>query len=129
MPLKDELAERVSRLAEEAWEIADGRVVPSTDTGASGIRIDACALYADIHKSTEMVDTLSDTRAAETYKCFLYCAAKIVLSNNGEIAAYDGDRIMAIYVRNDQADRAIKTALELNYAVKEIINPAFANVY
>lgn len=134
MPLKDELVGRVTELAGKQWTITDGRVVPNTDTGAltfynSGIRIDACVLYADIHKSTAMVDSLPDTRAAELYKSFLYCAAKIVRSNNGEITAYDGDRIMAIYVGADQADRAIKTAFELYWSVVNVINPAFVNAY
>jgi len=73
-----------------------------------------------------MVDTLVDTRAAELYKSFLYCAAKIVRSNSGDIVAYDGDRIMAIYMGNDQADRGIKTALQLKWAVDNVINPVFA---
>ena len=133
MPLKDELLERVSKLAADTWTITDGRVVPNTNTGAltflnTGIRIDACVLYADIHRSTAMVDTLSDTRAAELYKSFLYCAAKIARSNGGEIVAYDGDRIMAIYVGQDQVDRAIKTAFELHWAVIRIVNPSFAAV-
>jgi class 3 adenylate cyclase len=134
MPLKDELTARVGELAGKPWNITDGRVVPNADTGSltfynTGIRIDACVLYADIHKSTAMVDNLSDTHAGEIYKAFLYCAAKIVRSHSGEITAYDGDRIMAIYVGTDQADRAINTAFELNWAVSNIINPAFANVY
>lgn len=112
--------------------IPNADVVPTPDDltfGNDGERLDVCVLYADIHRSTEMVDALQDTRAAEYYKAFLHCAAKIIKSYGGEIQAYDGDRVMAVYVGNDQADRAVDTAMQINFAVIEIINPAFHAVY
>jgi len=32
------------------------------------------------------------------YKTFLHCAAKIIRSHKGVITAYDGDRIIAVYI-------------------------------
>lgn len=133
MALKDELKTKVAGYARTAWnDIPDGRVVPSFDSltqGNTGIHINGTVLYADIDGSTDMVDALPDTMAAEYYKAYLECAAKILKENDGTITAYDGDRAMAIFMGKDQVWNAVKAALQLNWAVREIINLTFAAVY
>lgn len=133
MALADELIAKAHEFASNSWgEIPNGYVVPSADAltfGNSGIRIDATVLYADIRGSTTMVDELPDTRAAEYYKAFLHCCAKIVKAEDGTITAYDGDRLMAIFVGRDQAIEAIRAALKISRAVSKIINPQFQAVY
>lgn len=135
MALKDELTAKVAGYARLRWaEIPLGRAVPdptspSLTQGNTGVRIDATVLYADIDGSTSMVDVLSDTRAAEYYKAYLECAAKILKSNDGVITAYDGDRAMAIFMGDSQVQNAVRAALQLNWAVQAIINPVFAAQY
>lgn len=133
MALVDELTLKVREFVRDAWgEIPNGYVVPSADSltfGNTGVRIDATVLYADIRGSTAMVDELIDTLAAEYYKAFLHCCAKIVQASNGTITAYDGDRLMAIFVGEDQAKNAISAALKISGAVSQIINPEFLAVY
>lgn len=133
MAIKDELTEKVGNFATDQWgNIPNAYVLPTVDDltfGNSGEHLDVTVLYADISGSTSMVDELSDTIAAEYYKAFLHCASQIIKRNNGEIQAYDGDRVMALYVGASQSDDAVGTALELNYAVTEIINPTFQRVY
>lgn len=133
MTLIDELTLKVRELARDAWgEIPDGYAVPSADSltfGNTGVRIDATVLYADIRGSTTMVDELPDTRAAEYYKAFLHCCAKIVKASDGTITAYDGDRLMAIFVGNSQGANAIRAALKISGAVSQIINPQFRALY
>jgi class 3 adenylate cyclase len=133
MAIKDDLKAKISEIAVTTWgTIPDGYTVPDeTDLtyGNSGVNLDATILYADIHKSTEMVDTLTHRRSAEYYKAFLRCASDLIRRNNGTIQAYDGDRVMAVYLGINQADDAVRTALELHCAVNEIVNPKFASVY
>lgn len=133
MSIKDDLSEKVDQFVKTSWgEIPTGRVVPTPDSltfGNTGIYIDACVLYADIHKSTSMVQEVNKPRAAEYYKAFLHCAAKLIKTNDGTIVAYDGDRVMAIYMGEKKADRAIKTAFNLYWVVENIINPKFNAFY
>jgi len=133
LAIKDDLTDKVREFALTKWEdIPDAYVLPTVDDltfGNSGKHLDVTALYADISNSTAMVDALHDTRAAEYYKAFLHCASQLIKRNSGEIQAYDGDRVMAMYVGADQADRAVRTALELHFAVAHIINPMFEWVY
>ncbi len=86
-------------------------------------------LYADLDGSTNMVDTLSWQSAAEVYKTYLRCASKIVKSEGGVITAYDGDRVMAVFTGDTKNTSAATAALKINYAVEEIIRPAYARQY
>ena len=52
------------------------------------------------------------------------CAAKIIRSEGGEIVAYDGDRVMAIYLGDAKNTSAVRTGLKINWACKHIIQPA-----
>ncbi len=85
----------------------------------------AAVLYADIRNSTKMVDSLEATRAAEYYKAFLHCAAKLVKANEGTITACDGDRVMGVFVGVNQARQAITSAFNITRAVRNIVNPSF----
>jgi class 3 adenylate cyclase len=132
MAFKDDLEGRVNEIFQKKWEYRKGITVPDTEAlpfDNVGIRLDATVLYADLANSTAFVDKLIDFRAAEIYKSYLYCAGRIINANGGAITAYDGDRVMAIYVGDSKNTSAVTTALELNWALINIINPAMRSVY
>jgi class 3 adenylate cyclase len=79
--------------------------------------------------STKLVDSETPQFAAEIYRCYLVCAARIVKANDGSITAYDGDRIMAVFIGDTKNTNAAKTALQINAAVIDIINPPISNQY
>jgi class 3 adenylate cyclase len=41
-----------------------------------------------------------DWFAAEIYKSYLISACRIIRDNGGEITAFDGDRVMAVFIGN-----------------------------
>jgi class 3 adenylate cyclase len=89
------------------------------------IRLDAAVLYADLDGSTLLVDTHHPQFAAQIYKSYLLCAAKIINAQGGAITAYDGDRIMGVFVGEEKESKAVKAALMISYAVNNVINPDF----
>lgn len=97
--------------------------------GNETIEIDATVLYADLADSTKLVDSFPAYFAAEIYKTYLKCAAKIINKEGGTITAYDGDRVMAVYKGNPQKTPAVRTGLKIAYAVQEIITPAIKAQY
>jgi class 3 adenylate cyclase len=132
MTLKTDLEAACAATFKTAWNITDGTVVPDTADialGNSGRNLDVAVLYADLADSTVMVDTKLASFAAEIYKAFLYCAARIIRANGGEITSYDGDRVMAVYVGDKKCTRAVKTALQLNWAVKNIVRVKMSAQY
>lgn len=133
MALLDDLKAEVAKTFQEKWEVTAGRVVPapsSVGLGNKAIEFEtATVLYADLDGSTAMVDKTKWQFSAEVYKTYLHCAAKIVKSQNGVITAYDGDRIMALFIGDRKSSCAAMAALQLNYVVRHVINPAIKARY
>lgn len=124
MSLKDELATYVNSVFTDTWTRRSGQKVPSADEIAlknEAVELDATVLYADLAGSTELVEDKYDWVAANVYKSYLYCAAKIIRKNGGTITAYDGDRIMAVFIGGDKNSMAAKTGLQINWATKNIV--------
>src|SRR5882762_712902 len=92
--LKSDLESEVADVFSAKWEERDGNVVPEDDSVSlanDAVKLKATVLYADLADSTQLVDSQVAFVAAEVYKTFLHCAAKIIRSEDGEITAYDGD--------------------------------------
>ncbi len=133
MALADDLSAEVASIFRDQWTMLDGRKVPDPADIALGKndsrKLDATVLYADLAGSTFMVDTCPSHFAAEVYKSYLHCAAKIIKWQGGVITAYDGDRIMAVFLGGRKNTSAVRAGLHLNHAVREIINPALLAQY
>ena len=132
MSLGDDLNSEVKKILKESWTTREGRVVPDPEDlglGNDAVLLDGTVLYADLNGSTNLVESKKPEFAAEVYKCFLTCAARIIRAEGGEITAYDGDRIMAVYLGDSKNSDAARTALRINYSVKKIINPAIKDQY
>ncbi|WP_428189683.1 adenylate/guanylate cyclase domain-containing protein [Agrobacterium pusense] len=101
----------------------------SLTMGNDGIELDATVLYADLSESTKMVDSRSADFAAEVYKSFLFCAARVIQDMGGVITAYDGDRVMAVFLGASKNTSAVKTGLKINWACKHIVQPVKDKFY
>lgn len=132
MSLKDDLDSKVKEIFREQWTERDGQYVPEpSDLKLSNdaVTLDGVVLYADMSESTKLVDSKKAFLAAEVYKSFLHCSAKIIRSEGGEITAFDGDRVMAVFVGESKNTSAARAALKINYARIYIINPALKAQY
>lgn len=126
MSLKDDLTNEVKGVFSTNWDVTKGRVVPNpSDVGLGNKAVyleQAVVLYADLDGSTNMVDSKKWEYSAQVYKSFLHCAAKVIRSEGGDITAYDGDRIMAIFINDGKADRAVRAALKIHWCLIELVN-------
>ena len=132
MALADDLNSQVVQIFREQWTTRSGSVVPEPDDLAlsnNAVVIDGTVLYADLDESTDLVNKMKPGFAAEIYKVFLGCAARIIRAEGGEITGYDGDRIMAVFIGKRRNSKAARTGLKINHAVSQIINPALKRQY
>ncbi len=130
--LSEQLDQEVKKIFRERWTTRDGQKVPESEDvqlGNDAVKIDGTVLYADLDGSTNMVDQQTPEFAAEIYKSYLHCAAKIIRAEDGQIVSYDGDRIMAVFIGGRKNTDAARCALKINYAVTKIINPAIVLQY
>lgn len=132
MALKEELDADVGKIFREVWSEREGQIVPFPEgikLGNDAVKLEATVLYADMADSTQLVDNKTPQFAAEIYKSYLTCAAKIIKTEGGSVTAYDGDRIMAVFIGKTKNTTAARTALKINRAVQTIINPALSKQY
>ena len=131
MPIADDLQRWVQDTFTGGWEVQQATGIPE----AAGLRLnsnhvkdlqEATVLYADLNGSTEMVLGKVWQFSAQIYKSFLRCAADIIRDSGGTITAYDGDRVMAVFVGPNKDQAAAICALKINWAVVNIIRPAIA---
>lgn len=126
-----EIMKEVEDTFSAKWSTRAGRVVPDQDDlqlGNDGVKLDASVLYADMSDSTGLVDGYKDWFAAEIYKSYLLAACHVIRNNNGSITAFDGDRVMAVFIGDMKSSMAAKTALQICYIVKEM-NLKLKNAY
>jgi class 3 adenylate cyclase len=127
MGFKDDLQKEVAAVFKAQWTTRDGNVVAeetSVKLGNDATKIKATVLYADMADSTKLVAENTTPFAAEIYKTLLHCAAKIIRSESGVITAYDGDRIMGVYIGDHKNTHTVRSALKIHYAVAQIVDPA-----
>jgi len=118
MGLKDDLVSEVATIFRAVWEERDGERVPEAEDlrlGNDAVKLKGTVLYADLADSTALVDGYKKPFVAEIYKTFLHCAAKILRSEDGVITAYDGDRIMAVYIGNNKNTSAVRSAMNAEH--------------
>lgn len=127
MTLKDEIAAYAKKTHDDVWERREGRKVPESEdvrAGTDAVTLDGTVLYADLADSTGMVKSKKDWFAAEVYKNYLYAACRIIKANEGVVTAFDGDRVMGVFLGDSKNTNACKTALQLNWVVKNVLQPA-----
>ena len=132
MAFRDDLNAEVNKIFQERWTTRAGRVVPEPDNlklGNDAVKLHGTVLYADLDESTALVNNKTAMFAAEIYKTYLVCAARIIRNEGGAITGYDGDRIMAVFIGEGRNSVAARAGLKINYAVLKIINPAIKSVY
>ena len=132
MSLKTDLEVDVGTIYFERWSRRDGRKVPEDvdlKSNNDAVDLDATILYTDLDESTKLVENYKDWFAAQNYKTFLRCAAKIIRSEGGHIRSFDGDRIMGVFIGHSKNTSAVRCGLKIHYAVKCIIQPAIHRRY
>jgi len=132
MTFTEELAGEIDDVFKTQWAERSGNVVPEADNvglGNDAVRLEGTVLYADLAESSALVKTFPAWYAAEVYKSFLVSACRIIRKNDGEITAFDGDPVMAVYLGDYKNTSAAKTALQINHVVQEIINPKLKEEY
>ena len=132
MTIRDELDAYVKQCFDQQWTMREGQKVPEPGDiklNNDSVQLEATILYADLTDSTGLVKDKKPSFAAEVYESYVYCAAKLIRNRGGSVTAYDGDRVMGVFVGGRKNTDAARCALEINGAVNDIINPALKSQY
>lgn len=131
--LADEVHEYATSTFRSAWTVEDWDRVPTEDDaiglGNKGVRLDAVVLYADLRDSTGLVKNHTAQISAEIYKTYVYAAAKAVRFHSGSVTAYDGDRVMGVFVGDRKKNNAVDAAARIQALTSQVLQPAFKAQY
>lgn len=123
MKTAQEIIDEVKEVLTSSWKTRDGVEIPEPEDvqlGNHAVNLEGTVLYADMADSTALVDGFKNWFAAAVYKSYLVAACHLIRNNDGVITAFDGDRVMAVYVGSGKNSNAAKTALQINWAIREI---------
>lgn len=127
MTLRDDITKYVHDTFVSTWSTTEGRNVPSPESsiglGNVAVKISATVLYADLADSTGLVKSHEKEFAAEIYKSYIYAAAKLIRNAGGSVTAYDGDRVMGVFMGDRNWSIATRVALQIEGAVEDILAP------
>jgi class 3 adenylate cyclase len=126
MSLADTIETKISGVLSPAFVTVDGRTVPETEDvnlTSGAVILDATYLYADMVDSTGLAQNHTKPAVAKIIRCYLSAATTIIKTRGGAIRSFDGDRVMGIFHGDSKNSDAAKAALNINWAVTEIIGP------
>ncbi len=131
MGIADDIRREVRDIIESTFSERDGTRVPEAEhvrLGNDAVKIDGAVLYADLAESTAMVNGFQPWFAAKVYKSFLLSACRLIRTGGGTITAFDGDRVMAVFIGDGKESAAAKASLRINWA-KIMINEEIKRKY
>lgn len=128
MALLDELKNKISAYATEKYEIEETTIVPSTDYskltfGNKGLTSEFAFMFMDIRQSSKLQENYGLKTSAKIYQSFHEINVRVISSNSGSVRAFDGDRIMGVFAGASKNTSAATAALEIQWAVRNILNP------
>ena len=133
MTIADDIKANANTTFTSAWTVRDGRSVPEPKDlkhSNDAVHFDrATILYADLDGSTGLVESKKWQFSGEVYKAFLYATSRLIRHQGGSIVSYDGDRVMGIFISETQANDAVACALQINYAVKNFVQPELHRIW
>jgi len=124
MTFADDIRKEVKEIMGTTFTERAGTKVPEPEDvklGNDAVTLDGTVLYADLAESTNMVNNFENWFAAKVYKSFLLSACRVIRNLDGTITAFDGDRVMAVFIGDGKNSAAGKAALQINWN-KTMIN-------
>jgi len=132
MAVANDLQKVVRDILFAKWDIREGRKVPATEDVAlsgGGVELDATVLFADLAEFSRLASELDRRVAAKVVKSFLACACRLISNCDGTITSFDGDRVMGVFLGDSKNSNASKCALQIKYAVSQIIAPTLTEYF
>lgn len=130
MATKEELVKKIDEFFTTKYEVENTTTVPSTDYskltfGNKGLIADLTFLFIDIRKSSMMHDVYGHANAARIYQAFHEINVTAIKRWEGEVRAFDGDRIMGVFSGKRKNNNAVNAAFNIRWAVEHILNKHF----
>jgi adenylate cyclase len=128
---KNDLISARDAIIGTSFSVSDANVVPTTEGVGynQAKKINATYLYADMVDSSGLVAISPKETVGKVLRVYLDLSVRIIRKHNGHIRSFDGDRVMGIFIGDGRQDRAVKAAMNIKWACKELIQPKLITQY
>ena len=120
----NEILRDIKDMFNNEWKEVESNTIPEIEDVAlsknESVKLNATVLYVDMRNSTKLVSDWNVSFSTKIYKNFLWAASKVIQKMEGHITAFDGDRVMAIFIGNYKNTTAVKTAMKIKYIILQI---------
>lgn len=128
MALLDDLKKRIVGYSTQPYETSATSIVPDTDNagltfGNKGLTGTYAFLFVDIRNSSTLHEKYGHANAAKIYQSFHDINVRVIEENDGSVRAFDGDRVMGVFVGDYKNSNATKAAMQIKWAIRNILNP------
>lgn len=128
----EELLGPVKKYLNEPCKITLLDAVPKRDDlvlGSGAIQVEATALSIDIRQFSSMTNILGRQVTVKMLKSFFDGSVRLTINAGGMIADFNGDGMITLFTGYNRAERAVRTAGEIQWFLNDILRPHFADYF
>ena len=128
MALLNDLNKIIGDYSVQPYETTKTSIVPDTNSagltfGNRGLVGKFAFLFVDIRNSSTLHEKYGFAKAAKIYQSFHDINVRVIEENDGSVRAFDGDRIMGVFVGDYKNSNAAKATMQIQWAIRNILNP------
>jgi adenylate cyclase len=131
MSLRGDLCSARENIIGSDFVVRNGLIVPeTTDVGYNdAVKLLATYLYADMVNSSGLVAATPTQIVGKVLRLYLDLSVRIIRHHDGHIRSFDGDRVMGVFIGLGRQDRAVKAAMQIEWACQVLIQPSIKQRY
>lgn len=131
MATNQEVLDQIEQYLNESYNHSITYSVPKKDDLTFGNTVKkierAKIFYIDMRKSRKILTDATDFWSVKIHKAFLRAVIHCIEKRDGHLRSFNGDGILAFFIDDNAASRAVRAALDIKGFVNEINNLLIAN--
>lgn len=132
MSLASELKATVDRYAGIDVEIRRVKQAPHRDDiplGYGAAQFEATVLAVDIRQYSGMTNAFGRQVVVQMLKSFFDGSVRLIVENDGSIADFNGDGMIAVFTGELRTDNAVRAACQAKWFIQEVLRVRFDAVF
>lgn len=124
MATNQEIVEKIADVLTESYERVKIGYIPKKNHLTFGNTVaeieHAKVFYIDMRKSRQILTDATDFWSAKIHKAFLTAVTRCIENREGHLRSFNGDGILAFFIGDNAASRAVRAAMEIKGFVNHI---------
>jgi adenylate cyclase len=124
MATNEEILTKINEYLIESYTHSDTDIVPKKDDLTFGNSVKEIShvvvFYVDMRKSRKILSDASSFWSVKIHKAFLSAVSYCIERRSGDLRSFNGDGLLAFFIGENDASRAVRAAMDVKGFVLEI---------